>query len=42
MIIGICDDENCMREQVAMVCKEVVEKYNTDIQIGAMSRFSTK
>ncbi len=37
MIIGICDDENCMREQVAMVCKEVVEKYNTDIQIETFS-----
>lgn len=37
MIIGICDDENCMREQVAMVCKEVVEKYNTDIQIESFS-----
>lgn len=37
MIIGICDDENCMREQVAMVCKEVAEKYNTDIQIETFS-----
>lgn len=37
MIIGICDDENCMREQVAMVCKEVVEKYNIDIQIETFS-----
>lgn len=37
MIIGICDDENCIREQVAMVCKEVAEKYNTDIQIETYS-----
>ena len=30
MFIGICDDDNIMRERIERVCKDVTKKYNEE------------
>lgn len=37
MIIGICDDENMMRNHVKEICKQTVAKYKDDIVIETFS-----
>ena len=39
MFIGICDDDNIMRERIERVCKDVTKKYNEETIIKKYNIF---